>query len=196
MAQSTVSGVILNDKNEPVMGVNVYLEGTYDGTITDLDGKFSFTTQETSYATLIASYIGYEEYKLEALVIDMAGLKLSLRESLNALNTVVLSAGSFSAGDSSKASVLKPLDIVTTAGAVGDFVGALQTLPGTSSNADDGRLFVRGGSAEETQIFIDGSRVFRPFAPTTGNIPTRGRFSPFLFDGITFSTGGDRKSVV
>ncbi|MFT7386227.1 MAG: hypothetical protein ACI82E_000988, partial [Nonlabens sp.] len=190
MAQFTVSGVILNDKNEPVMGVNVYLEGTYDGTITDLDGKFSFTTQETSYATLIASYIGYEEYKLEALVIDMAGLKLSLRESLNALNTVVLSAGSFSAGDSSKASVLKPLDIVTTAGAVGDFVGALQTLPGTSSNADDGRLFVRGGSAEETQIFIDGSRVFRPFLPTTGNIPTRGRFSPFLFDGITFSTGG------
>ncbi|MFT7429381.1 MAG: hypothetical protein ACI9IZ_001879, partial [Nonlabens sp.] len=190
MAQFTVSGVILNDKNEPVMGVNVYLEGTYDGTITDLDGKFSFTTQETSYATLIASYIGYEEYKLEALVIDMVGLKLSLRESLNALNTVVLSAGSFSAGDSSKASVLKPLDIVTTAGAVGDFVGALQTLPGTSSNADDGRLFVRGGSAEETQIFIDGSRVFRPFLPTTGNIPTRGRFSPFLFDGITFSTGG------
>jgi hypothetical protein len=190
MAQSTVSGVILNDKNEPVMGVNVYLEGTYDGTITDLDGKFSFTTQETSYATLIASYIGYEEYKLEALVIEMVGLKLSLRESLNALNTVVLSAGSFSAGDSSKASVLKPLDIVTTAGAVGDFVGALQTLPGTSTNADDGRLFVRGGSAEETQIFIDGSRVFRPFAPTTGNIPTRGRFSPFLFDGITFSTGG------
>jgi hypothetical protein len=190
MAQSTVSGVILNEKNEPVMGVNVYLEGTYDGTITDLDGKFSFTTQETSYATLIASYIGYEEYKLEALVIDMVGLKISFRESLNALNTVVLSAGSFSAGDSSKASVLKPLDIVTTAGAVGDFVGALQTLPGTSSNADDGRLFVRGGSAEETQIFIDGSRVFRPFAPTTGNIPTRGRFSPFLFDGITFSTGG------
>lgn len=190
MAQSTVSGVILNDKNEPLMGVNVYLEGTYDGTITDLDGKFFFTTQETSYATLIASYIGYEEYKLEALVIDMVGLKLSFRESLNALNTVVLSAGSFSAGDSSKASVLKPLDIVTTAGAVGDFVGALQTLPGTSSNADDGRLFVRGGSAEETQIFIDGSRVFRPFAPTTGNIPTRGRFSPFLFDGITFSTGG------
>ncbi len=29
-----------------------------------------------------------------------------------------------------------------------------------------------------------------PYAPTTNNIPTRGRYSPFLFDGITFSTGG------
>ncbi|AGC76511.1 outer membrane cobalamin receptor [Nonlabens dokdonensis] len=189
-AQTTISGVIYDEQNEPVMGVNVYLEGTYDGTTTDIDGKFSFTTEETANGKLIASYIGYEDYKLEAPINEMVGLKLRFRESMNALNTVVLSAGSFSAGDSSKASVLKPLDIVTTAGAVGDFVGALQTLPGTSNNADDGRLFVRGGSADETQIFIDGSRVFRPFSPTTGNIPTRGRFSPFLFDGITFSTGG------
>ena len=190
IAQTTISGVIYDEQNEPVMGVNVYLEGTYDGTTTDMDGKFSFTTEETGYGKLIASYIGYEDYELEAPINEMVGLKLRFRESMNALNTVVLSAGSFSAGDSSKASVLKPLDIVTTAGAVGDFVGALQTLPGTSNNADDGRLFVRGGSADETQIFIDGSRVFRPFSPTTGNIPTRGRFSPFLFDGITFSTGG------
>ena len=190
ISQTTISGVIYDEQNEPVMGVNVYLEGTYDGTTTDMDGKFSFTTEETGYGKLIASYIGYEDYELEAPINEMVGLKLRFRESMNALNTVVLSAGSFSAGDSSKASVLKPLDIVTTAGAVGDFVGALQTLPGTSNNADDGRLFVRGGSADETQIFIDGSRVFRPFSPTTGNIPTRGRFSPFLFDGITFSTGG------
>jgi hypothetical protein len=32
--------------------------------------------------------------------------------------------------------------------------------------------------------------VFTPYTPTTNNSPTRGRYSPFLFDGITFSTGG------
>jgi outer membrane cobalamin receptor len=85
---------------------------------------------------------------------------------------------------------LKPLDIVTTASAAGDFLGALQTLPGTSAVAEDERLFVRGGEAEETQIFIDGIRVFTPYTPTANNIPTRGRYSPFLFKGITFSTGG------
>jgi outer membrane cobalamin receptor len=189
-AQTSISGVIKDYGGNPVMGVNVYLEGTYDGTTSDIEGKFAFATGETGSAVLIASSVGYDEYRLEALVKDMVGLKVRFRESRNELNTVVLSAGSFSAGDSSKASVLKPLDIVTTASAVGDFVGALQTLPGTSANPDDGRLFVRGGSADETQIFIDGNRVFRPFLPTTGNIPTRGRFSPFLFDGITFSTGG------
>ena len=69
-------------------------------------------------------------------------------------------------------------------------MGALQTLPGTSTVSEDGRLFVRGGSAGETQVFIDGLRVFQPFNATANNIPTRGRFSPFLFKGITFSTGG------
>ena len=89
-----------------------------------------------------------------------------------------------------RVNVLKPLDVVTTASALGDFVGALQTLPGTSTVSEDGRLFVRGGDAEETQIFIDGIRVFTPYSPSTNNTPTRGRYSPFLFDGITFSTGG------
>lgn len=189
-AQTTITGIINDYNGNPVMGVNVYLEGTYDGATSDLEGKFSFSTQESGNAVLIASSVEYDEYRLEVSVNDMVGLKVRLRESMNELNTVILSAGSFSAGDSSKASVLKPLDVVTTASAVGDFIGALQTLPGTSANPDDGRLFVRGGNASETQIFIDGNRVFRPFLPTTGNIPTRGRFSPFLFDGITFSTGG------
>ena len=120
----------------------------------------------------------------------MKGLKITLRDDVNSLDTVTISAGSFSAGDNSKISVLKPLDIVTTASALGDFVGALQTLPGTTTVAEDGRLFVRGGDAGETQIFIDGIRVFTPYSPTTNNVPTRGRYSPFLFDGITFSTGG------
>ena len=73
---------------------------------------------------------------------------------------------------------------------MGNFVGALQTLPGTSNVSEDGRLFVRGGDAEETQIFVDGMRVFTPYSPTAKNIPTRGRLSPFLFKGIIFSTGG------
>src|SRR5690606_31781809 len=121
---------------------------------------------------------------------NMKALQVKLREDSNSLDAVVLAAGTLSARDNSKVSVLTALDVVTTASAMGDFVGALQTLPGTTTVAEDGRLFVRGGEADETQIFIDGIRVFTPYSPTTNNIPARGRYSPFLFDGITFSTGG------
>ena len=120
----------------------------------------------------------------------MKELIIELRDDVNSLDTVILWAGTFEASDNSKVSVLKPLDVVTTASALGDFVGALQSLPGTTTVAEDGRLFVRGGDAGETQIFIDGIRVFTPYTSTTNNIPARGRYSPFLFDGISFSTGG------
>lgn len=189
-AQTTISGKVIDAKGNLLEGANVYLEGTFDGATSQADGTFSFNTEETGQQTLIVSFLSYETYRQLGDLNTFTNLTIKLREDVNSLDTVVLSAGTFEAGDNSKVSVLKPLDVVTTASAMGDYVGALQTLPGTSTVAEDGRLFVRGGDANETQIFIDGIRVFTPYTPTTNNIPTRGRYSPFLFDGITFSTGG------
>jgi len=188
--QVTISGTVTDTKDKPVIGANVYLEGTYDGATTDEAGQFSFTTEATGTQQLVVSILSYETKTIMRDVSSLADVTITLREDVNTLDAVVLSAGTFEASDNSKVSVLKPMDVVTTASALGDFVGALQTLPGTSTVAEDGRLFVRGGDADETQIFIDGIRVFTPFTPTTNSFPTRGRYSPFLFDGFTFSTGG------
>jgi len=190
ISQTIISGLVTETNGTPILGANVYLDGTYDGASTDEAGNFSFETSEIGVQTLIVSFVSYETFIMVANVSQMLNLKVILREDVNSLDTVIISAGSFEAGDNSKVSALKPIDIVTTASALGDYIGALQTLPGTTTVADDGRLFVRGGDAEETQIFIDGIRVFTPYTPTTNNTPTRGRYSPFLFDGITFSTGG------
>jgi outer membrane cobalamin receptor len=189
-AQTTINGKVKDANGMPIEGANIYLEGSYDGGNSNVEGEFSFKTEETGTQNLIVSFLSFETFMMEGDVSQMKNLQIKLREDVNALDAVVLSAGSFSAGDNSKISVLKALDVVTTASALGDVVGALQTLPGTSTVAEDGRLFVRGGDADETQIFIDGIRVFTPYSPTANNVPTRGRYSPFLFDGITFSTGG------
>ncbi|MGJ8744789.1 TonB-dependent receptor [Polaribacter sp.] len=189
-AQNTISGKVTDSKNNPINGANVYLEGTYDGTSTNEKGEFSFSTSENETQTLVISFISFETYIKTAHVSSLKNLKIKLRDDVNSLDAVVINAGTFEAGEKAKVTVLKPLDIVTTASALGDVMGALQTLPGTSTVDEDGRLFVRGGEAEETQIFVDGIRVFTPYTPSTQNTPTRGRFSPFLFKGISFSTGG------
>ncbi|MDT7827886.1 TonB-dependent receptor [Pricia sp. S334] len=188
--QTPISGKVSDSSDNPIPGANVYLEGTYDGTSTGSDGSFAFETSETGSQTLVISMLGFQPRYETGDVAYLNGLSIKMVEAINALTGVTLTAGTFEAGDNSKVSVLKPLDIVTTAGTVGDFVGALQTLPGTSTVNEDGRLFIRGGDAGETQVFIDGLRVFQPFNATANNIPTRGRFSPFHFKGITFSTGG------
>ena len=190
LAQTSISGKVTDKKNNPIFGANVYLDGTYDGGSTNEKGEFSFETTEKAMQTLVISFISFETYIKTADVSVLKNLQIKLRDDVNSLDAVVINAGMFEAGEKGKVTVLKPLDIVTTASAKGDFLGALQTLPGTSTVDEDGRLFVRGGEAEETQIFIDGIRVFTPFTPSANNLPVRGRYSPFLFSGISFSTGG------
>jgi hypothetical protein len=189
-AQTTLSGTITDHKGKPAAGANVYIDGTYDGAITAEDGTFTFTTDVTGSQVLVISALGFDDIK-EPLVIETYTPKaFKLQENVNIMDGVVISAGSFSAGDNTKTTVLKPLDIVTTAGSAGNIIAALQTLPGTQTVGESGRLFVRGGEADETQTFVDGLRVAQPYNATANNLPTRGRFSPFLFKGITFSTGG------
>lgn len=189
-AQQTISGKVTDEKGRPVTGANVFIEGTYDGDSSDEQGNFSFQTTVTGKQNLVVTSLTFEAYNQEITVEDFKNRTVKLKESVNTLDAVVITAGTFESGDKARTSVLKPLDIVTTAGAAGDIVGALLTLPGAQTVGEDGRLFVRGGEADETQTYVDGLRVSQPYGATTNNLPTRGRFSPFLFSGIAFSTGG------
>ncbi|MGQ2982707.1 TonB-dependent receptor [Flavobacterium sp.] len=189
-AQTKISGTVVNEKGQPVAAANIYIDGTYDGATTSEEGTFSFETAETGAQVLVITYLTMEELRVDIVVEAYQPKTFAMKDNVNTLDTVIISAGTFSAGDTSKINALKPLDIVTTAGAAGDIVGALNTLPGTQTVGESGRLFVRGGESDETQTFVDGIRVAQPYGATANNIPTRGRFSPFLFSGMTFSTGG------
>jgi hypothetical protein len=69
-------------------------------------------------------------------------------------------------------------------------MAAMRTMPGTQASADDGRLLVRGGDVYESKTFIDGLLTAKPYNSKTPDIATRGRFSPSLFSGVQFSSGG------
>ncbi|CAM3526206.1 putative outer membrane receptor protein [Flavobacterium saliperosum S13] len=188
--QTTISGNVTDRKGKIITGANVFIEGAYDGATTDAEGNFTFTTMEKGLQTVVITYLSFETFRMPVTIETYQPQTIKLRESVNTLDAVVISAGTFKAGDNSKVSALKPLDIVTTAGAAGDIIGALQTLPGAQIVGESGRLFVRGGESDETQTYVDGIRVAQPYGATANNLPTRGRFSPFLFSGMTFSTGG------
>ena len=189
-AQTAISGKVTDKKGNPLAAANIYLDGTYDGTVSASDGTFSFETNAQGTQVIVITFLSYEELRENITVESYTPHDFKMQENANMLDAVVISAGTFNAGDNTKVTALKPLDIVTTAGSAGDIVAALQTLPGTQTVGESGRLFVRGGEAEETQTFVDGIRVAQPYGAAANNIPTRGRFSPFLFKGMTFSTGG------
>lgn len=189
-AQTVISGEVLDSRGEAVVAANVYLHGTYDGATTNETGFFTFTSSESGTQSLIVKHLEYAETSLS---VSMTGDSLSVVIRMNAAerstDAVVISAGSFSAGDKKKGVVLSKLDILTTAGSDGDIYAALETLPGTQTVGESGQLFVRGGAAYETRSFIDGMLVAQPYGSRLPDLPARGRFSPTLFSGTLFSTG-------
>lgn len=189
--QTKISGLVKDDRGEPIPGANIQIKDSYDGASSAIDGAFSFVTEERGKQILIISFVGYEEYSQP---IDLTGkaikIEAQLKEEINQLDGVVISAGSFTAGEEKRRTILKPVDIATTAGATADIAGALNTLPGTQKVGETGRLFVRGGDDSEARTFIDGMVVLDAYGPSAPNTPSRGRFLPFMFKGTSFSTGG------
>jgi vitamin B12 transporter len=191
-AQTTIKGVVKDNKSKPVAGVSISLKDSYDGATTDSSGRFSFKTSEKGEQTLAASSIGYRPFE-QKIKLEGAPLTVDilLKEEVTELSAVVITAGTFEASDRKRATaVLDPIDIVTTASANGDITGALKTLPGAQQVGESEGLYVRGGTAAETKTFIDGTLVNNFFYSSVPNIAQFGRFSPFIFKGTVFSTGG------
>ena len=110
---------------------------------------------------------------------------------MSELKAVTVISGSFAAGDTKRAAtVLNSIDVATVGGGNADITAAVKTLPGAQQIGEQEGLFVRGGTGDETKQFIDGTLVNNPYYTSVPDLATRGRFSPFLFKGTVFSTGG------
>ena len=190
-SQVRVTGKITDTKNKPLAGVSISLKNTYDGATTDSSGTYSFLTTEKGEQAIAISIIGYAAAEEKILLKGTAiTFNIALKELVTELKAVVISAGSFEASDKNKGAVLNAIDIVTTPSANGDVTSAFKTLPGTQQVGESEGLFVRGGTATESKIYMDGNLVNNFFYSSTPGIATRGRFNPFLFKGTVFSTGG------
>lgn len=66
VAQTTVKGTVYDEQlKEPLIGANILIENTSEGTTTELDGSFELTTSRKAPFTLIVSYTGYTQKELE-----------------------------------------------------------------------------------------------------------------------------------
>lgn len=188
--QTTITGTVSDKNANPIPGANIIIENTYDGTSSGADGGFSFTTDLSGTQKVRVQCIGFETF---SKTIDISNsetmINIILKEKIDEIDEVVISAGSFEASDKKKAVILNTLDIVTTASANADLFGAFSCLPGASTAKNDGRLMVRGGEAEETRTYIDELLIAQPYVSSLPNVPTRGRFQPFSFENMRFSTG-------
>jgi hypothetical protein len=191
IAQTTISGTIKDKNGISVPFANVYIENTIDGVTSDVDGKFSLKTGEKGKQVLVISMLGYSDYS-DTVYLNKQPVTIDavLQEGDILIGEVQITAGIFETDDDEKVAILKPIDIYTNAGAAGDIARAIESLPGSQSVRNETGLFVRGGDASESVIYIDGMVVQNPFAGNVPGVSQRSRFSAFQFKGMAFSSGG------
>lgn len=85
-AQTNVSGVVTDDQNIPIPGVNVLIKGTSNGTVTDFDGNYQIDAN--SGDVLIFSYIGFQTS--EVTYSGQSPLSIQLQEDTAQLDEVVV----------------------------------------------------------------------------------------------------------
>ena len=84
-SSNLVYGVVTDEQFEALPGVNVLEKGTYNGTITDIDGKFKLEMKNTSNL-LVFQYIGYKDI----VVKPSENMQIVLEEDEQALEEVVV----------------------------------------------------------------------------------------------------------
>lgn len=191
-SQIKFEGDVVDFTGRAISYASVSIVGSYDGGTTDTMGHFEFKTAKNIRGIIEVTASGFETYH-EAISGNLLQYlyRIHLKQKITTLNAVTVIAGTFETGEKSRsATVLSSLDILTTANSNGDISGAIKTLPGVQVSGDKEGLFVRGGDGNETKQFIDGLVVANPYYSSVPGIAQRGRFSPTLFKGTIFSSGG------
>ncbi|MEJ7644224.1 MAG: SusC/RagA family TonB-linked outer membrane protein [Chryseolinea sp.] len=180
----TVTGVIRDETNVPLPGVNVLVKGTTTGTVADSDGRYTLTVPNDN-ATLVYSFIGYKDQ--EVAVGGRTQLDVSLEADVTSLDEVVVTAlgierASKSLGYSASKVKGDELAINRTPNPMNALVGKIAGVniaPLGSGPAGTSKIRIRGqssiGGTNGPLIVINGVPVDNTnFATNQGNVGSDG----------------------
>lgn len=168
--QRFISGEVLDVSNsEPLVGANIYWEGMSNaGVVSDLEGRFRLPISELPYK-LVISYVGYEQ-SVRIIGVNEAEklIRFFLKPEEMSLDEIIIQERrpdeQVKNMEMGKATV--PIETIKNIPALFgevDLLRSLQLLPGVKS-AGEGTtgIFVRGGSADQNLVQLDGAPVYNP----------------------------------
>ena len=151
-----ISGKITGEKNIPLNGANVVIEGTIDGATADSTGYYEFETSKTGIQNLLFTDIDYNE--IRKTVNIEAGkeieINVQLKKAVVETDEIIVTASSYTSGQNSQVTIT-PLEIVRIPGSDGDLFRAITTFPGSNQVDEGSRITVRGGDANEVLTILD-----------------------------------------
>ncbi|MEM6647824.1 MAG: TonB-dependent receptor [Bacteroidota bacterium] len=196
----TLSGTVVDvDTQEPLVGVNVVIAGTTQGTTTDEIGAYELDNVAPGTYVITFRYIGFEPINRTDVVIKQrrtTQLNVGLREAIIEGEGVTVTAGYFQPSSTEATSVtsFSTEEIRRSPGSAQEIARVLSSLPGVAARGETSQdLFVRGGSPLENAFYIDN--VYIPTAqhfatPDGSSFGPTGLINTEFVERIDFLTGG------
>ncbi len=187
--KATVRGVILDENNFPLSGVNV----TYDaaGTISDLNGYYLLEIPSKQEVIVTFSHVGHKNVKLRFNLSPNEDYELNpvLRTDVEQIPEVVIS-GRENRRIEGLVNI-QPEVIRKMVGANAGVENLLKSLPGVNGNDELSTQYaVRGGNYDENLVYVNEIEVYRPFLIRSGQQEGLSFVNSDLTSNVDFSAGG------
>jgi hypothetical protein len=190
-AQNTVkiSGYVEDEKGKPVDLVNVFVEETHQGAVTDKNGYFSLNLTVGKTYTLKFSRIGFVEKRRTITVKkNTKTFFVVMPEAAQKLNTVSIKGIQTRADNLIR---INPKVVSRIPSPDESIESLLRTLPGVSSKNDlSSQYSVRGGNFDENLVYVNDIEVYRPFLVRSGQQEGLSFVNPDMVGSVLFSAGG------
>ena len=189
--------VIDATNNEALPFVNIIVKGTTIGATSDLDGKFIITGLQPGFATLQASFVGYENDlspEIQVTNANAAYVEIKLTPKETAIKEVVVKASPFRKTAESPVSLTRigVSEIETNPGSNRDIVKVLRSFPGVGSGAAfRSDIIIRGGGPSESRFYLDGMEIpnLNHFATQGASGGPNGILNADFINGVNFYSG-------
>ena len=178
-AQTSISGKVTDGvSGDPLAGVNIIVKGRVVGTITNTDGAFNLTVNDSPPLTLVLSFVGYRSQEIEVTDANTTGLDVKLEEQTILGQEVVVSASRVEESILKSPVTVEKLDLLAIRQTPApDFFDALANVKGvqfTSSSLNFPQINTRGFATIANVRFVqmvDGIDTQAPLLNfPTGNI--------------------------
>ena len=167
--EMTVAGTVISSAdNQPIVGANIYVEGTNVGTTTDAGGNYKLTVP-ASAKTVTGSFLGYDTKKISVRDIHLFKL-ITLADASNKLEDVVVVGFGVQKKESLVGAVqsVKPSDLQTSSSNLstsfsGKIAGVIAVQKSGEPGADGANFWIRGistfGSGQSPLLILDGVEI-------------------------------------
>lgn len=185
-----IFGSVKDEKGDPVELANVRVQGTAQGTVTNLKGEYSFYCASADTVTVVFSMIGYETRKRTLLSpVDSVRIDVMIPALGAFLGEAVVTGSQIQTGTVQR---IKPVDSRLTPSTTGNGVEEIiATQAGVSTHNElSSQYNVRGGSFDENCVYLNGVEIYRPLLVRSGQQEGLSVINSDMVESIGFSSGG------